>query len=161
MLGLTSFLFAKSDTYNEFTVEVLTPLGRLVWILFTILAVIFFTVGCIMLQRLRHYFKDFYRQFGCSLWVANVVLTIPLTFRAIFDALSMDDSWYNYWIGEGNYYRLAGYNMLLFTFGTYIPMLTQISTLIFGFVRQKQVKLFRSYHHSEQDRRPGQADTKG
>ena len=79
--------------------------------------------------------------------MANVALTLPLLFRAFFDALRYDsEGWNEFWIdNDGNYYRLAGYNMLLFCFGTYIPMLTQISTLIFGFVRNKQVKIFQSF----------------
>ena len=101
-----------------------------------------------MLNRLRRYYKGFYKQFGCYLWMANVLLTFPLTFRAMFDGLRFSDNWFYYWIGSENYYRLTGYNILLFTFGTYIPMLMQIGSLIFGFVRHKQVKVFRSYRES-------------
>ena len=40
--------------------------------------------------------------------------------------------------------RLAGYNLLIIFFATYVPMLLQISTLIFGFVGKKKVKLFKN-----------------
>jgi hypothetical protein len=101
-----------------------------------------------MLNRLRRYYKGFYKQFGCYLWMANVLLTFPLMFRALFDALAADETWYQYWIGSNNFYRATGYNFLLFFFATYIPMLMQISSLIFGFVRRKQVRVFRSYRES-------------
>lgn len=109
-----------------------------------ILALFFFTVGCLMLRNLRLYFKGFYSQFGCNLWVANVLLTLPLTFRAVFDGLKTNDKWFNFWLADANYYRVAGYNLILFTFGTYMPMMMQMASLIFGFVRNKQVKVFRS-----------------
>ena len=121
------------------------PINRLIWISFTLLAIIFFSVGCIMLHRLRVYFKDFYKEYGKRLWVANVVLTFPLTFRAILDALNQDAAWYKWWV-QGNLYRLTTYNVVIFTLGTYLPALAQITSLVFGFVRQKQqVKLFKHY----------------
>ena len=54
-------------------------------------------------------------------------------FRAFFDALTKSDDWYNYWISSENYYRIAIYNVMLFIFGTYVPLLMQIASLIFGF----------------------------
>ena len=74
----------------------------MVWITFTSLAVIFFTVGCIMLNRIRLYFKGFYEEYGCYLWASNVLLTLPLTFRAVFDALRKNDEWWNFWIIDGS-----------------------------------------------------------
>ena len=133
------FYTLNSDNYELWINEVLEPLGRLIWITFVTLAIVFFCVGTFMLERLRLYFKDFFKQFGLNLWIANVLLTLPLTFRAVFDALKSNQAWNDYWYA--NYYSLAWYNILIFTVGTYIPMLTQISSLIFGFVRNKQVKL--------------------
>ena len=118
----------------------------MVWIEFLMLGIIFFTVGCLMLRRLRKYYKGFFKEFGCSLWTANIMLTVPLAFRAVFDCLSLDKDWFAYWFEDQNYYRMAMYNVLLFVLGTYIPMLMQIASLIFGFVRQKQVKLFKHFN---------------
>ena len=95
-----------------------------------------------MLNRLRLYFVDFYKETGCKLWTANILLTLPLTFRAVFDGLNFNDSWYTYWGENSN--KLAGYNLLLIFFATYVPMLFQISTLIFGFVGKKKVKIFKN-----------------
>ena len=88
-----------------------------------------------MLLRLKRYFKDFYDQFGFRLWVANIFLTLPLTFRGIFDALGTNESWNRFW--NHDFYKLAIYNVLVITFSTYLPMVLQISSLIFGFVRHK------------------------
>ena len=114
---------------------------------FSLLAVIFFTVGYMMLSRLKRYFKDFYKHFGTKLWIANVLLTFPLTFRGILDAVNLNENFNSFFIQ--NYYRITGYNIMIITLGTYLPMMLQIMSLIFGFVRNKQVKLFRSFAKTE------------
>ena len=134
------------EHYQEWLDNVYRPLIRFIWISFLLLGIIFFVAGCVMLNRLRLYFTDFYKESGCKLWTANVLLTLPLTFRAIFDWLTFDDAWYNYWHKDNN--RLAGFNILLIFFATYMPMLLQISTLIFGFVGKKKVKLFKNDRNS-------------
>ena len=108
--------------------------------MFAILAVIFFAVGWLMLNRLKQYYKDFYLEFGCYLWMTNYLLTFPLLFRALFDRLRTNDDWYNFWILSNNYYRVAGYNIIIFTFASFLPMVMQIGSLIFGFLRSKKVK---------------------
>ena len=136
-----SFYFTKcyknADHYyavfDDFDRDVYEPLVRLQWIGFTVLAILFFTVGCIMLNRLRIYFKGFFKDYGCYLWIANVLLTIPLIIRAIFDALLFDDDWLAYWLNGAD--KVAIYNLIFLTLVNYVPMLLQISSLIFGFVR--------------------------
>ena len=140
-----------SEHFNvDYTNEVEDPLKKMIWIMFMLLAILFFTVGVLMLRRLRLYYKGFFKEFGCSLWVANVMLTLPLCFRAVFDWLYFDKAWINYWFSDEdeNFYKESMYNLMVFTFGTYIPMLMQIFSLIFGFVRQKQVKLFKHFNKS-------------
>ena len=88
-----------------------------------------------MLNRLRVYFKGFFKDYGCNLWVANVLLTIPLIIRAVLDALLLDDKWEYFWSSGG--YKIAVYNLIFISLVNYLPMLLQISSLIFGFVRQK------------------------
>ena len=66
-------------------------------------------------------------------------MTLPLSFRAFFDALALSESWENFWYGENtNYYYWATYNVTFFFFATYIPMLMQIFSLIFGFMRNNK-----------------------
>ena len=62
---------------------------------------------------------------------------LPLTFREVFVGLKTNDDWYYFWLADSNFYRVAGYNLILFTFGTYMPMMMQMASLIFGFVRNK------------------------
>ena len=114
---------------------------------FSLLAVLLFSIGYIMLDRLKRYFKDFYKHFGTKLWIANILLTLPLLFRGIIDLIKLDKA-FSDWLFE-NYWRTGLYNIILITLATYVPMLLQISSLIFGFVRNKQVKLFRSFRESK------------
>jgi len=85
--------------------------------------------------------------------MANICLTLPLTFRAFFDAMRYDTKWADFWNISGNgtpsQYKLATYNEVLFIFATYIPILFQISSLVFGFVRHKKVKLFKSFNDKD------------
>jgi len=83
--------------YDQFEPEIHVPLLRLVWIEFTILALLFFAVGVSMQWSLRKYFKDFYKEFGCQLWSATVLMTVPLMFRAVLDALAHDEAWMSFW----------------------------------------------------------------
>jgi len=53
------------DDYDRFEVEIYDKIIRGTWIMFAILALIFFAVGWLMLNRLKRYYKDFYREFGC------------------------------------------------------------------------------------------------
>ena len=135
---MTFVLVWIRKNFEEFNNDVDEQLSQMIWIAFSILGVIIFSVGWLMLYHLKRYFKDFYKNFGCRLWLANVFLTFPLFFRAIFDALRFYNKWYDYW-SEGNDYKVAIYNLIIITFGTYLPMIMQIFSLIFGFVRHKQV----------------------
>ena len=155
LLFVYSFYFNKAcsnqDKYevnsNAYHDDISSETKKMIWIIFLLLAIILFTVGCIMLCRLKKYYKDFYKDFGCQLWTANILMTLPLTLRAVFDSLwSFYPPWVNFWFGPGtNNYYYATYNVGFFFFANYIPMLMQIWSLIFGFVRNKKVKLFRSF----------------
>ena len=50
------------------------------------------------------------------------------------DALTFDDKWEEFWL-NGDYYKQAVYNLIFISLVNYLPMLLQISSLIFGFVR--------------------------
>ena len=103
--------------------DIYNPLIQMVTGVYFCLSVFFFSVGCLMLVRLKRHFKDFYKHFGCKLWIANVLLTFPLLFRGVFDALKKNTSWTKFWFGSENYYRLSLYNVILITLATYLPMI--------------------------------------
>ena len=134
--------YLTDEELEELYDTVWNPLTDVIVFGYAILGIIFFIVGWQMLYRLKKYFPEFYGQFGGSLWFANCILTLPLLFRAAINFLNEIPAFSDYW--EVNYYRIVGYNILIFFLGTYIPIVAQISSLIFGFVRHKQVKIFKS-----------------
>ena len=71
--------------------------------------------------------------------MANCVLTFPLTFRAVFDALKFNEAWVDYWFS--NQVKVALYNLIIITFATYLPMVLQMASLVFGIMRQRAGKL--------------------
>lgn len=74
-------------------------------------------------------------------------MTFPLLFRAGFDSLKFNDGWSKFWFGPtANDYKFATFNLIIITFATLLPMIMQLFSLIFGFMRQKQVKLFDNGH---------------
>ena len=68
------------------------------------------------------------------MWLALLALSVPLSIRSILD-FSLD-SWNPETEGGA-----AAYNMMLFFFTDLIPIIFQIGSLVFGFIRNKQVKL--------------------
>ena len=107
--------------FESWLSKVNDPLTEVIVWSYLLLGFCFFIVGWQMLYRLKKYFPEFYNQFGCNLWFATCVLSFPLAFRAILNALNYIDDYYNYW-GEDKY-KEAGYNFLLFFLGTYVPIL--------------------------------------
>ena len=97
-----------------------------------LLAISYFTVGCILLLRLKKHFPKLYGQFGCHLWTALILLSVPLTLRGILDLFHIERHL------DRRGYELAVYNVLFTSITTFLPIIFQISSLVFGFIRRKQ-----------------------
>ena len=73
---------------------------------------------------------------------ATFLLTVPLTFRAIFNFIKIvSPEFYNYILEDPG--RNALYNFFFFVFSTYLPIIGQITSLVFGFVRHRQQQNLR------------------
>ena len=108
-------------------------------VVFTLLAVLFITLGIVLIRKLKKYFPLFYSQFRKLMITATVFLTVPLTFRAIFDGIKLVDPDFMEWI-DADYTRNAIYNFFFFILTTYLPIMGQIMSLVFGYVRHSQSK---------------------
>ena len=110
--------------------------------MFTLLGVGFFCVGVIMNLALKKYFPNFYDNFSCVLWLACLLLTLPLLFRAIINfSLNRSTSFSNWW--SSNFVATQTIYLIL---TTYIPIVSQMSSLIFGYLRNKQEKMSNNQH---------------
>ena len=123
--------FGDFSTFEVFDDQVIDPLKWITFVVFMALAIAYFVVGYILLSRLRRHFVKLYEEFGCALWTALILLTVPLTLRGILDLFHIEDRMDDW--GKS----LALYNVLFTTVTTFLPILFQISSLVFGFIRHK------------------------
>jgi len=69
------------------------------------------------------------------------LLTVPLLLRVTLDFLSNWDLWFN-WITSSSK-SITTYNIAFFLLTTYSTMFTQCGTLVFGLMRQNQIKEYK------------------
>ena len=101
---------------------------------FMILAFVFIVLGIVLLTKLKRHFSKFYEEHRCLMITATILLTVPLTFRAVFDGIKVVSPKFMDWVNE-DYERNALYNFFFFILTTYLPIMGQIMSLVFGFVR--------------------------
>ena len=127
--------FGDFETFEDFDVEVLNPIKRATFTAFMLLAISYFTVGCILLSRLKKHFGKLHEQWAGHLWTALILLTVPLTLRGALDLFHIERHL------DRRGYQLAVYNVLFSLTTTFLPIIFQISSLVFGFIRRKQSSL--------------------
>lgn len=97
-------------------------MNRFIWILFLVLAVVFFSVGLVLLMSLKNYFNEFYEEQKYLLWSAMLILTLPLSFRAILDySLEKSTKMYNFVINNNTNFVIYQWSFFILT--TYTPIL--------------------------------------
>ena len=97
-------------------------------VIFAILAISIFTVGCRLLMLIRKHYPLLHKQYGCIFWLALFCLSVPLSIRTILDIAVPN------YLDDGT---AAAFNVAFFLFADYLPIIFQTSSLIFGFVRNK------------------------
>lgn len=95
----------------------------------------FAIVSFSFLLMVKKYHQEFYAQFSTLLWSAALVLTIPLLIRCLMDGLTNWNLYEDY-----TNQHVTRYNFIFFLLTTYILILSQIATLVFGFMRAKESK---------------------
>ena len=104
--------------------------------MFSILGIMFLVYGVGMNLALKHYFPHFYISFRCFLWTACFCLAIPLFLRFFIDALRAFSPSFTEWYNSPDTNYITNTAFLVLT--TYVPILTQMSSLVFGYLRKKQ-----------------------
>ena len=72
---------------EEYNKNVATPKKKAISYTFAALAILFFVIASSLVLTLRKHIPKLYEEYCGVLWLATVILSLPLTFRAIFDAL--------------------------------------------------------------------------
>ena len=90
----------------------------------------------VMMWRLRQTFDSIFKDYGCMLWTVVAILIASLSISAIQIMLyTYSDIWKAYW--GASYKRSIVYFVIQNLVGAVIPMLAQLATLIFGYIRYK------------------------
>jgi hypothetical protein len=105
------------------------------------LSVALLITGFLFLFIVKRDYSDFYQEYHRILWISVSFLTIPPILRCFFDWLQTFPNYYA-WIHSGSS-SITTYNLLFFVFTTYILILSQGATLLFGLVRYRQKIEFR------------------
>ena len=131
--AINSSRFRNAEDLPAFISEVIDVQSMLLVVWFFALFFVFLIAGTKLLLTFRSNYKEFYKEFKCLLWITTAVLTLPLAVRAICDLLTGFRTWNTYWSSTSK--KLTSYNMLFFLFTTYIPIIGQTFSLLFGFMR--------------------------
>jgi cytochrome c biogenesis protein CcdA len=137
--------FACNKTYASKEAMQLENKNWLYWIIsagFVVLTVVFLTVGIRLIFALKKNFFQFYKEYRCLLWTATILITIPLSFRAIFDFTRIDHNPTNDIVDKE--WSKALEDSYFFILTTYLPIVFQIGSLVFGFVRKKHASAHRN-----------------
>ena len=108
-------------------------------ILFAILSIVFLATAVTLLKALSEHFGQFYIKFRKMLITVTVLMTIPLAFRTILDGLKATIPSWLAWI-DANDLNNALYNFFFFLLTTYLPIVSQLGTLVFGYTRYQKQK---------------------
>lgn len=94
-----------------------------------------------MTCALKKNVPDLYMQYRLFLWGGSLSLSIPLLARFILDLLSnYDTNWYDWLYNAKHDDRVASYNLVSFLFTTYLPIVSQLTSLMFGAIRKSHAK---------------------
>jgi len=113
------------------------PSYRCTTYIFGILFVIFSIVSLHLIFTLREQVPVLYSKYKVYLWAGSFSLTLPLLIRTILDSLyAADDAWTDWLNNDKHPKRSSNYLLIDFLFTTYIPIISQLASLIFGFIRK-------------------------
>jgi cytochrome b subunit of formate dehydrogenase len=105
------------------------------WVYLT-LGVILLITGITMICVLRINFKVYYNEFKCILWTAAIGMAIPMFFRSVINWLLLKNAGFSLWYLN----HLSYTNTMFVLVTTFIPILAQMGSLIFGFTRRSRDK---------------------
>lgn len=111
------------DTLKHFERKIVKPLTWETSTVFLILALVQMFTSYRMIKALKMYFEEFYIAYKCYIWTAATLLTVPLSFRSIFDCIQgrlNEANVRQFWRDHPS--ELATYNIFFFIFTTYLPI---------------------------------------
>lgn len=92
-------------------------------------------VGILFLYYLQREHQEFYETYKHQIIGAVTLLIVPLFLRCILDFMGTLDWWHDIIYQSTN--SITAFNLCFFLFTTYIIVLSQTASLIFGVLRQR------------------------
>jgi len=105
-------------------------------ITFLVLGATFGVTGVMNNHRLYKYFKPFYDENKCMLFLATLGLSVPLIVRGVLDTLRYKNENFDKLIAK----HQAIYDTMLYFLLDLVPLGFQLSSLVFGYIRQQKNK---------------------
>ena len=112
--------------------------NKITSVYFFVLTGLFVAVVSIFMYLARRDQPEFYKEYSSYLWGAMVALTTPLLLRCVLDWIKNIEAWDNI-INAGSK-SITTSNIVFFVTTSWVLILAQGATLIFGLVRMKQSK---------------------
>ena len=94
----------------------------------------FLVYGLMTIWTLKQHFKPFYTENFCVLIFATTSLFLPLMARGILNLLNALNTRFAAWV----IYQRINFEAITYIVGTVIPIMSQLSTLIFGHIRKRK-----------------------
>lgn len=122
--------------HDHMTVEEIAHYQRSIYLViglfFATVSFLFFLVSLMTIQRIQRYFPGLYLAHKRKMYLAMFGLSVPLILHAILDLLNINTSYILF-----KYNHLEVFNAITIFFGFLIPVGFQFSSLVFGFIRNK------------------------
>lgn len=100
------------------------------------LGIVLLVTGIVMICVLRLNFQVYYNEFKCILWLAAIGMAVPMFFRGVINLMVLESSSFETWY----YDHISFANTLFVVLSTFIPIVAQMFSLIFGFTRRSRDK---------------------
>jgi|LauGreDrversion4_2_1035121.scaffolds.fasta_scaffold383410_1 chromate transport protein ChrA len=111
------------------------PITRYISVYFFALTALFLAIGISFILICKKDQPEFYEEYKTYLWGAVVCLITPLLLRCVLDWMQSVDWWQ-----KMIYKDVTTYNLCFFICTSWVLILAQMATLIFGLMRMRQSK---------------------
>jgi len=103
---------------------------------------------------LKVFFPEFYKEKRFYLYLAMIILTFPVTLRAVLDFVTYNNENFSAKINDDNG-NLITYQWVFFVFTQVTPILAQMGSFVFGFMRHSQLQ--QKKKESQEEDKPDEA----
>lgn len=105
-------------------------------LVFLSLGIGFLATGILMIQAIKNHFTEFYLKVGCILWLATMLLAVPMCLRGLNWFLILRSNGYE----KAYDSHLSISNAVYCILTTIFPVCAQMASLIFGLYKKKAPK---------------------